>query len=94
MSEKVSANPTIRRKPARRGRILPESGATFVHVMSRVDNRDFILGPEKKVYFRKLMRQQAGFLGLEIVTYTIMNEILKLSLFRCVHPFPAGAPLR
>jgi hypothetical protein len=74
MPEKAPADPTIRRKPARRGRILPVSGAYFVHVMSRVVNRDFILGPEEKAHFRKLMRQQAEFARLEIVTDAIMDN--------------------
>jgi putative transposase len=74
MPEKHPADPAIHRKPAQRGRILPESGAFFVHVMSRVVNRDFILGPEEKAHFRKLMRQQAEFSGLQIVTYAIMDN--------------------
>ena len=57
MPEKTPSDPEINRKPARWGRILPETGAYYVHVMSRVVNRDFILGPEEKAHFRKLMRQ-------------------------------------
>ena len=58
--------------PATRGRILPESGTYCVHVMSRVVDRRFILGAEEKAKFRDLMRRQAEFSGLEIVTYVIM----------------------
>ena len=60
--------------PATRGRVLPESGAYYVHVMSRVVDRRFILGAEEKAKFRDLMRRQAEFSGLEIVTYVIMDN--------------------
>lgn len=38
-----------------------------MHTMSRLVNRDFILGDQEKEYFRGLMRRLAGFCGLEIL---------------------------
>ena len=37
-------------------RILPRTGSYCVHVISRIVNRDFVLGDEEKEYFRNLMR--------------------------------------
>ena len=58
----------------RYGRFLPEEKGYFVHVMSRVVNRDFILGEEEKEFFRKLMWRLAEFSGVQIVTYVIMDN--------------------
>jgi REP element-mobilizing transposase RayT len=42
--------------------------------MSRVVNRSFIFGSVEKAKFRDLMRRQAEYSGLEIVTYVIMDN--------------------
>jgi REP element-mobilizing transposase RayT len=42
--------------------------------MSRVVGQSFILGPKEKAKFRDLMRRQAEYSGLEIVTYVIMDN--------------------
>ncbi|MEM7390921.1 MAG: transposase [Verrucomicrobiota bacterium] len=42
--------------------------------MSRVVNRDFVLGVEEKEAFRGLMRTLEGFTGLEVLTYAILDN--------------------
>lgn len=56
------------------GRILPQQGGFYVHAMSRVVNRQFVLGDAEKEYFCDLMRSLAEFSGLEIVTYVVMDN--------------------
>ncbi|MEM7393610.1 MAG: transposase [Verrucomicrobiota bacterium] len=53
---------------------MPEAGSYCVHVMSRVVNRDFVLGAAEKEAFRTLMRKLEGFTGLEILTYAILDN--------------------
>ena len=59
-------------KPYRRK--VPKGDPYYVHVMSRVVNRAFVLGSEEKEYFVSLMRRLAAFSGLEIVTYAILDN--------------------
>jgi REP element-mobilizing transposase RayT len=42
--------------------------------MSRIVDRRFILGDVEKEHFRKLMRAQADFSGLNIITYSLMDN--------------------
>jgi REP element-mobilizing transposase RayT len=58
----------------KRGRVLPKEGAYCVHVMSRIVDRRFVLGDVEKEHFRKLMRAQACFSGLNIITYALMDN--------------------
>jgi len=55
-------------------RMVPKGDRYYVHVMSRVVNRAFVLGSEEKEYFVSLMRRLAAFSGLEIVTYAILDN--------------------
>ena len=61
-------------------RILPQRGSYFVHVVSRVVDRRFILGGTEKAHFRELMRKLAGFCGIDVVTYVIMDNHFHLLL--------------
>ena len=67
-------NEVVDRVSACRGRLLPDGGGYFVHVMSRVVDQRFIFGDVEKAYFRRLMRAQAAFSGLQIVTYALMSN--------------------
>lgn len=42
--------------------------------MSRVVNRDYILGDEEKEFFRRTMRRLEAFMGVKILTYCIMSN--------------------
>ena len=49
-------------------------GTSYYHVMSRVVDRRFIFGDLEKEIFRELMRKQARFAGIEILTYSCMSN--------------------
>jgi len=55
-------------------RMLPENQPYYVHVMSRVVDRRFVMGLVEKDYFVKLMRKLSAFAGIEIVTYCVMDN--------------------
>jgi putative transposase len=57
----------------RRPRIKAE-GAGYYHCMSRVIERRYIFHPKEKERFRVLMRNLAGFSGLEILTYALLDN--------------------
>ena len=60
------------RKP--RKFILTGSGTRHFHAMSRIVNRDFVIGAEEKEFFRKTMRKLEAFSGVHILTYCIMSN--------------------
>jgi len=54
---------------------LKESGKrACYHVMSRVVDRQMVLGSEEKEKFRKLMRAVEGFSGVNVLTYAILDN--------------------
>ena len=54
---------------------LKESGRrACYHVMSRVVDRQMVLGSEEKEKFRKLMRAVEGFSGVKVLTYAILDN--------------------
>jgi REP element-mobilizing transposase RayT len=57
--------------------------------MSRVVNRDFILGPEEKEHFLKLLRDYEAFCGVRIVTFCIMTNHFHILVHET--PWPAGS---
>ncbi|MEM7396245.1 MAG: transposase, partial [Verrucomicrobiota bacterium] len=59
---------------------MPEAESFCVHVMSRVVNRDFVLGDEEKKQFRRLMRRLERFTGLHVLTYAILDNHFHLLL--------------
>src|SRR5690606_19878905 len=57
----------------RQARIRGE-GLSYYHCLSRVVNRQFILGDEEREHFVALMRKLEAFLGLRVVTYAVMSN--------------------
>ena len=49
-------------------------GESYYHVMSRITERRFYLGSQEKERFREMMRRVAGFCGVEVLTYTVMDN--------------------
>ena len=60
------------RKPRRF--ITSGGGTRHFHVVSRIVNRDFVLGHEEKEFFRRTMRKLEAFAGVEILTYCVMSN--------------------
>ena len=58
----------------RKPRLLGRSETNYYHVMSRVVNRDYILGDEEKEFFRRTMRRLEAFMGVRVLTYCIMSN--------------------
>ena len=60
---------------------LKESGKrACYHVMSRVVDRQMVLGGEEKERFRKLMRAVEGFSGVKVLTYAVLDNHFHLLL--------------
>ena len=49
-------------------------GASYYHVMSRITERRFYLGAHEKEHFRGMMRRVAEFSGVEVLTYTVLDN--------------------
>ena len=49
-------------------------GASYYHVMSRITERRFYLGAREKEQFRGMMRRVADFSGVEVLTYTVLDN--------------------
>ena len=49
-------------------------GASYYHVMSRITERRFYLGSREKEYFCRMMRRVADFSGVEVLTYTVLDN--------------------
>jgi len=58
----------------RRARIRGESDLNYYHILSRVVDRQHILGDEEREHFVVLMRKLEAFHGLRVVTYTVMTN--------------------
>lgn len=63
----------------RHPRLLGE-GRSFYHCMSRVVDRQFVLGSEEKEYFRRTMRHLEAFLEVRVVTFCLMSNHFHLLL--------------
>ena len=60
---------------------LKESGQrACYHVISRVVDRQMVLGPQEKEKFCKLMRAVSGFSGVNVLTYAILDNHFHLLL--------------
>jgi putative transposase len=57
----------------RQARIRGE-GISYYHCLSRVVDRQFILGDAEREHFVILMRKLEAFLGLRVVTYAVMSN--------------------
>ncbi|MBT5927311.1 MAG: hypothetical protein HOH33_11890 [Verrucomicrobia bacterium] len=60
------------RKP--RKFVLLGTGTRHFHAMSRIVNRDFVIGIEEKEFFRKTLRKLEAFSGVHILTYCVMSN--------------------
>ena len=49
-------------------------GGSYYHVMSRITERRFYLGAREKERFRGMMRRVAEFSGVEVLTYTVLDN--------------------
>ena len=69
---------------------LKESGKrACYHVMSRVVDRQMVLGDEEKEKFRRLMRAVEGFSGVKVLTYAILDDHFHI-LMEVPEPEPVG----
>jgi putative transposase len=59
---------------------IKESGEGFYHSMSRVVDRRMVLDDKEKERFRQLMRNAAAFSGVDVLTYTILDNHFHLLL--------------
>jgi REP element-mobilizing transposase RayT len=62
-------------------RILPKEGGFFVHVTSRTAGQGFLFGDQEKRVFVSMMRKWAGFSGLGILTYCLMDNHFHILLW-------------
>lgn len=49
-------------------------GTGYYHCVSRVINREFVLGEEEKEHFVKLIRRYEIFCGVRVVTHCVMSN--------------------
>ncbi len=54
--------------------MLGNRDTNYYHIMSRIVNRDYILGADEKAFFRLTMRKLEAFMGVRILTYCIMSN--------------------
>jgi putative transposase len=72
-----------------RTRRVKVEGKSLYHCMSRVIQRQFVLGDGEKEYFCRLMRRCEGFCGVRVVTYAILDNH-----FHILVEVPMHKPLR
>ena len=53
---------------------MKELGEGYYHVLSRIVDRRMVLDDKEKERFRQLMRRAATFSGINILTYTILDN--------------------
>lgn len=58
----------------RKPRILGRRETNYYHAMSRVVNREHVLGDEEKEFFLRTMRKLEAFMGVRVLTYCIMSN--------------------
>jgi len=58
----------------RKPRIIGNREKNYYHVMSRVVNRDHVIGAEEREFFTRTMRKLEAFSGLHVLTYCIMSN--------------------
>ena len=58
----------------RRLKIHPDRPIGFYHCLSRVVNRDFVLGDTEKSKFVELMREYEAFCGVEVLGYCVLSN--------------------
>jgi putative transposase len=63
----------------RKARLKLEAAATY-HVMSRIVDRQLLIGEREKAYLRHIMRRLEVFTGCEVKTYALMDNHFHLLL--------------
>lgn len=63
-----------------RKRLLIRDKSAVYHVMSRTVRSEHLFRPHEKEVFRNMLRKQAAFSGLEILTFCLMNSHFHLLL--------------
>jgi putative transposase len=63
--------PAKRRRPPR---ILVKGASSCYHIVSRINGRAFLLKDKEKEAFRDLLRRVAGFCGVEVLTFAILDN--------------------
>ena len=58
----------------KRRRLLLEGESAVYHVMSRTALKEHLFGPKEKEVFCALLRQQADFCGIEVLTFCVMRN--------------------
>ena len=53
---------------------IKEEGAAHYHIMSRIVDRQMLMNPSEKEYFRKLMRAVEAFSGCQVITHATLNN--------------------
>lgn len=78
----MSLVPTLERPFPEYQRFLPDdfTPVGVMHVVDRVVGRQFLLGTDEKEYFRDLLRRIAAFTGLELLTWTCLDNHFHLLL--------------
>jgi putative transposase len=61
-------------KGRRAPRIVREKIDSCYHVVSRINGRAFVLGDSEKEAFRDLLRRVAGFCGVDVLTFAILDN--------------------
>lgn len=67
---------------------VPLGEVGYYHVMSRVAGQERLMGAVEKEVFRRMMWKVAGFSGVDVVTYALMDNHFHVVLR--VPPAPAG----
>jgi len=74
-SSYVKCGRVCQMQPCGRRRILGgEHGSHCYHVMSRTAGGDYLMKPEEKEAFRIIMRRMANFSGVQVLTWTAMDN--------------------
>ena len=55
-----------------------DNGLTYYHCLSRVIERRFIFDDRERERFRKIMRQQAAFSGVRVLTWTCLSNLFHI----------------
>jgi REP element-mobilizing transposase RayT len=53
---------------------IKETGPAHYHIMSRIVDKQMLMNPSEKEYFRKLMRAVEAFSGCQVITHATLNN--------------------
>lgn len=70
----ITGQRILRNQFKSRKRLIVRDMPAVYHVMSRTTCQSFLFGDEEKEVFKALLRQQARFAGIEILTFCIMDN--------------------